>query len=419
MCNRQACCTIHIGTASKKKWADEILTALLGSPASLSIQSKAFHLEIALRAGCAAAKHGLSPKSSDTVDVILALVDHYEPQVGKPPREKAQERVEDWLARYPQVAERHRDWDGRPPAHSFFYPWDEYDEWELSRISELCRYGFGEIEVHLHHRDDTAETLRAKFRDAIAAFRSHGALSSWADSRPAFGFIHGNWALDNSRVENGRNFCGVNNEITILLQEGCYADFTFPAWQHIAQPRTLNSLYYAVDDPAKPKSHDRGIRVAAGHPPVSDGLLMVQGPLAPFVSRAGGLPRPAMDDSDMASYRRYHPARLDRWVRAGICVQGRPDRVFVKLHCHGAADANREALLGTDLEAMFADAESRYNDGKRYRLHYVSAREMFNIIKATEAGFRGDVESSRDWVLPPPAASGSAPAHDHHAARSI
>lgn len=383
----------------------------------MSIQAKAFDLEIALRAANAAAKRRFAPKPAGPVDIILALVDHYEPQVGKPPREKARERVEDWLARYPQIAERHRDWDGRAPAHSFFYPWDEYDEWEIAKIAELCRYGFGEIEVHLHHRDDTSDTLRAKFRDAIAAFRSHGALSAWPSGKPAFGFIHGNWALDNSRIENGRNYCGVNDEITILLQEGCYADFTFPAWSHLAQPKTLNSLYYAVDDPAKPKSHDRGTLVAAGRSAVSDALLIVQGPLVPFLRRAG-VPRPAMDDADLASYRRYEPARLDRWVRAGICVQGRPDRVFVKLHCHGAADSNRQALLGTDLEAMFTDAESRYNDGRKYRLHYVSAREMFNIIKATEAGFRGDIEASRDWVLAPPAASGSPSSSIHHAARS-
>ena len=83
-------------------------------------------------------------------------------------------------------------------------------------------------------------------------------------------------------------------------------------------------------------------------------------------------------------------------------MRGRPDRIFIKLHCHGAADANRHALLGEDLERMFADAETRYNDGQRYRLHYVTAREMFNIVKATEANVALDIPAARDYILKPP-----------------
>jgi hypothetical protein len=338
--------------------------------------------------------------------VFLCLVDHYEPQVGRPPRPTARARVEDWLQRYPQIASRHRDAVGRAPAHSFFYPWDEFDDWEFARLAELCAAGYGELDVHLHHCDDTDDTLRCKLREAVMTYRNGGALSAWPDGRPAWGFIHGNWALDNSRREGGRNFCGVNNELTVLAEEGCYADFTFPSWRHLSQPRQVNSLYYAVDDPERPKSYDTGRTARAGEPG-REGLLMVQGPLVPHLQRSGRKWKPAVDDSDLAHSQRYRPERLDRWVRAGIHVEGRPDRVFIKLHCHGAADANREALLGEDLDAMFADAEARYNDGQRYRLHYVTAREMFNVIRATEAGTTEDLLAARDWLLPPPPASGS------------
>ena len=37
-----------------------------------------------------------------------------------------------------------------------------------------------------------------------------------------FGFIHGNWCLDNSRAD-GR-WCGLNNELILLRELGCYAD---------------------------------------------------------------------------------------------------------------------------------------------------------------------------------------------------
>jgi hypothetical protein len=367
--------------------------------------SRLFNLEIAARAGLACCRspvtRGRPPQS---LDVFLCIVDHFEPQVGRPLQAVARERLEDWLARYPPIAARHRDADGKHPAHTFCYPWDECDEWELTRLAELCACGWGEIELHLHHRDDTETTLRQKLREAVTAYRAQGALPAWPDGRPAFGFVHGNWALDNSRWEDGANYCGVDNEITVLVEEGCYADFTFPSWQHESQPRQVNSLFYALDDPQRPKSHDTGTAARAGAAPPSGGLLMIQGPLVPCLQRRRGLPWPSMDDGDLASYRRYHPARLDRWVRAGIQVRGRPDRVFVKLHCHGAADRNRDALLGEDLEALFRDAEARYNDGQRCRLHYLSAREMFNLVKATEAGAELEPAGARDWLLPPPGA---------------
>ena len=100
---------------------------------------------------------------------------------------------------------------------------------------------------------------------------------------------------------------------------------------------------------------------------------------------------------DLAKRPRRHPPH--GWI---AIFQGRPDRLFIKLHCHGAADGNRQALLGEDLPALFSDLEARYNDGQRYRLHYVTARELFNVVKATEAGAPGNAERLVDWLLPPP-----------------
>ena len=364
-----------------------------------SLNAILYDLEISFRATLQRNANSKScGRTSDTIDLFLCLVDHFEPQVGKADKPLARKRLEDWIERYPKIAERHTDADGRVPAHSFFYPWDEYDDWEFEKLQELCKAGFGEIEVHLHHRDDTEETLKAKFSQALETFSRHGALSFWPDGKIAWAFIHGNWALDNSRGENGRNYCGVNSEIRLLREMGCYADFTFPAWNQTAQPRMTNQIFYATDDPEKPKSHDFGIPAEAGRTGEGD-LLLIQGPLVPYIKRCGGPPRPAVDDGDIASYRRYDPARLDRWVQSCIHVKGRPDRIFVKLHSHGAADANREAMLGKDLEQLFVDAESRYNDGERFRLHYVSAREMFNVIKATEAEAVCSIAAARDWVL--------------------
>ncbi len=78
------------------------------------------------------------------------------------------------MDRYPVVAGRHKDSDGLHPRHAFFYPEEEYEKAHLEKLSSLCRRGFGEIEIHLHHDNDTAETL------------SYAAQTSWIreKSRP-------------------------------------------------------------------------------------------------------------------------------------------------------------------------------------------------------------------------------------------
>src|SRR5262249_12605058 len=143
--------------------------------------------------------------------------------------------------------------------------------------------------VHLHHADDTAESLRrtlSEARDMLAG--RHGLLAR--DRRTGevkYGFVHGNWALCNSH--QGGHWCGVNNELDVLRETGCYADFTMPSAPHRAQTRTINSIYYAVDRPGRTKSHDSGTPVGAGRPPANS-LMMIQGPLVlSWSSRKWGL----------------------------------------------------------------------------------------------------------------------------------
>ena len=130
-------------------------------------------------------------------------------------------------------------------------------------LARLCEAGLAELEIHLHHDNDTSEGLRSTLRgfaDCLA--REHGLLGRRTDGRPAYGFIHGNWALDNARPDG--KYCGVNDELSVLRETGCYADFTQPAAPDVSQTRTVNSLYYAVDDPRKPRSHERGLRGRGG-----------------------------------------------------------------------------------------------------------------------------------------------------------
>ena len=45
--------------------------------------------------------------------------------------------------------------------------------------------------------------------------------------------------------------------------------------------------------------------------------------------------------------------------------------------------------------------EKTYNDGARYVLHYVTAREAFNLARAAVDGKQGDPRQYYDYLIPP------------------
>ena len=342
-----------------------------------------------------------SASSAGPKHVLFCFVDHYEPRWRGADYATEVRRVDEWVVGYPKLCEGHLDADGRQPSHSFFFPEEEYRPEHIDKLVDLCKRGYGEIEIHLHHDNDTEAGLRQKLRGFVDTLVTrHKALPvNPKTGRPMWSFIHGNWALDNSHPDG--KHCGVNNEITILREEGCYADFTMTSAPDVTQTATVNSIYYAKDDPHAPKSHDHGVRVRVGQAASGD-LMMIQGPLGLLwkMRKYGVMPR--IENGDVRESNPPVNARVDFWVDTGIHVAGRPEWVFVKVHTHGTQERDIKALLGKPTGDMFSHLESRYNDGKNYVLHYVSAREMYTIAKAAEAGCSGNPNDYRDHIVPKP-----------------
>ncbi len=337
------------------------------------------------------------PRPGEPVHLLLCIADHYEPKHGNAPRELARARVERWLTEYPRQFSRFRDSDGRPPRHTFFFPAEEYEPEHVAMLARLCRLGFGEVEVHLHHDRDTAEGLRHTLRAFKAELAGrHGLLARRRGSQDlAYGFIHGNWALCNSRPD-GR-WCGVNDELAVLRATGCYADFTLPSAPSPTQTPKVNSIYYACDVPGRPRSHDTGVDVGAGPAP-ADGLLLVQGPLLLDWGRPRwGLPR--IENACLQAGQPPTAERLRLWLKARVQVPNRPDWFFVKLHTHGAKEANADLLLGDPMVRFHETLAQWAEQFPWFHCHYVTAREMYNLARAAEAGWQGTVDSARDFEL--------------------
>lgn len=313
-------------------------------------------------------------------DVYFALTDHFEPAWRGGELEIQRRRVRAWSEKYPPIASRHRDSEGKPPQHSFFYPQEQYVPEHIDAIARLTRQGFGDVEVHLHHHGDTPDGLRKKLlRFAAVLHGSHGLLRRDQKGRISYGFIHGNYALNNSRPDGA--WCGVDDESSILLETGCYADFTMPSAPNPTQSRKINSIYYALPSTQR-RAHDDGPDARVGSAPPA-GLLMIQGPLAlNWHWRKFGL-FPRIENSDISWHSRVTAERVCLWLGQRIGLRGARAQVFVKLSTHGAQERNFGYLLSEGLDRMWTLLESRCNRIGA-RLHYVTAYEMFLQVRAME-----------------------------------
>ena len=342
-----------------------------------------------------------------TTHILFCIADHYEPDHGRATSAQEHERVARWTRDYPILAGEFRDSSGHAPQHSFFFPAEAYRAEHLDALAELTKRGVGEVEVHLHHGHDTSDGVRRQLERFTATLAErHGLLGRHPDGRLAYGFIHGNWALDNGGLD--ASTCGVNDELTILRETGCYADFTMPACPDPAQSRIVNAIYYVRDDPRSPRSYDAGRQAAVGRPPAADEFLLIEGPLTVWWPRPLRRLMPRIDSGTIDASPGGRPTveRFARWVDAGVSVTGRPEWVFVKVHTHGAPERNANVLLGDTMYGFHRSVAKQFNDGVRYCLHYVTAREMYNIAKAAEAGMSGNPSSYRDFTISRPTVRG-------------
>jgi hypothetical protein len=307
--------------------------------------------------------------------VWLAIADHYEPLWNKVDDETGSGRVAEWAREWPLVAGRHADSAGRPPKYTFFFPQEEYRRRFLDPLAEMTHAGIADVEIHIHHDGEGEQDFvdrMSGFQQTL--FHQHGLLRE-RDGQIPFGFIHGSWALDNS-LPHGK-FCGLNNEITLLQKLGCYADFTMPCGASPAQAHMINTIYWAVDDPTRPKSYDYGTPLTPGAS--SPGLLMIPGPLG--IRWAERLV-PRLEKGEIGAHDMPSRYRFRRWLDLAPRIG---NDIFIKLYTHGCQEKHSSSLLHGGLDTLFNAVKSEC-ESREWSFYYASCWEMYRAIEAIRQG---------------------------------
>ena len=212
--------------------------------------------------------------------------------------------------------------------------------------------------------------------------------------KPAFAFIHGNWALDNSRQDGGRNYCGVNSEIRLLRDlgvmpisrsrrgstprsRGSRTRSTTPWTTRTRQNRTI-----AACGPGSGRAHWGSAAGAGTSRPLSAGSAPRDGRQRPGVlSAVRPGTRGSLDSSRDSN------------------VEGCGSRIFVKLHCQARRTGIRgNACWAAILTGCFRILRPGTMTGRATGALFHGARDV-QCDPGDRAGPAVSVEAARDYLL--------------------
>lgn len=343
-------------------------------------------------------------KTGGQKHIIFTVANHFEPswsENGLLDLDAQRRRLDEYYKLARKTGEAVRDADGTKFRHTNFFPAEQYDRKLLEQMAAMQAEGLGEVEIHLHHgveKPDTAKNLRrvlTEFRDCLA--EEHKCLSrSNGAGKPMYAFVHGNLALANSC---GGRYCGVDEEMQILRDTGCYVDMTLPSAPDETQVPMLNQIYECGLPLSEKMPHRTGKTVAVngGKPQLP---LIFTGPLVfNWTRRVKGLPVPRIDDGALVVNQPMDSPRFNRWVSANITVKNRPEWVFVKLYCHGFFDVDQSACIGEAAQRFFGEIIENGERTNDYKIYFASAREAFNMVAAAIDGKTGSPGELRNYRL--------------------
>lgn len=312
--------------------------------------------------------HGdISRLTTSPVHIYVAFCDYFKPFAGHASQEIAEHRVVTWYKEYSRIAKTHTDSEGRNPVHTFFFPEEDYNPLLIDTLSRMVKDGIADIEISLQNNTDSIQTFRRKleeFRDVL--FHHHGLLRKNSTDKITFGYIRNRLSRHNTLINS--NF---ENELTALIDTGCYADFSNYSNTEIISisHKDCRNQCIAPDSPASPDAANR--RWYENQLP-----FFCNNEIYNWKSRIWGL-FPKYERGEISAHFPFHPSRVDLWLRSGIRIANAPDHVFIKLNSCGCMDQSIRYLLGENgLVQMWQHFEERCI-GNNFVLHYVSAWDFY------------------------------------------
>jgi hypothetical protein len=343
-------------------------------------------------------------KSDKKQHIIFTVANHFEPSWGENGNlniDDQHRRIDEYIKLARKTGEAVRDVNGTKFRHTNFYPIEQYHHSLLEKLSQMQAEGLGDTEIHLHHgveKPDTSENLRKtliEYRDIFAD--EHKLLSRFnGDKMPRWAFVHGNLALANSC--NGK-YCGVDDEMQILAETGCYADFTYPTAPDETQVPIINKIYECGLSLNQPVPHRIGKSVRVGEK-INTFPIIFQGPLVfNWRRHIKRIPVPKIDDGALVYNQRRDMERFNRWKNANVTVEGKEDWIFVKLYCHGFFTHDQSACIGEEAQRFFSEIIENSEKTGEFDIYFATAREAFNMVLAATDGKKGSPGEYRNYRL--------------------
>ncbi|MDG5815214.1 hypothetical protein QA601_08995 [Chitinispirillales bacterium ANBcel5] len=311
--------------------------------------------------------------------LYVAICNHYSPFWNGVSQEIAEHRVITWCREYRNFANKHRDSNGKRPVHTIFYDEQQYNAKFLDSFSKLCWEGLADVELLLESGGNSGEQFSRRiedFRDVL--FHHHGLLRKDRFGEIRFGAIHKSTSANKSAITVQDN----TELFSILKSSGCLALFNSPYTHKSSQKEEHNGIYFIPQNGYDDLNSKRTLVFAGLDKWIDNELLYIQGPMAlNWRNRVCGL-IPRVEDGELGNWAKVTPQRVQLWVKCPVKLQGISNHIFIKLHTFGAVDSNVRYIFGENgYHSLCSELEQKYNDGERYKLHYVSAYQMYSKIR--------------------------------------
>src|SRR5262249_34159743 len=152
-----------------------------------------------------------------------------------------------------------------------------------------------------------------------------------------------------------------------------------------AQVPRINAIYECGLPISEPSPHRKGPGLRVGRTPALP--ILLTGPtILDWPAAKRWPPVPRIDDGVLDSKYGLSMARLERWIRAGISVDGRPNWLFIKLYGHAFFSGDQDVLVGPAAQRFFSGLCEFGEETGQFKVHFATAREAFNIAMAAVHG---------------------------------